>query len=157
MQPTCPSWHDADSNASSSPIQAPKLHDEMFSSPIRQPQIRARADSALNAPRTPGVSVQTPAKGKGKEASAKKVKDEITWESDSDEGGADDVYKQLGMSPPKTIQFAIPPGRLLQTPAKEASKRIVDDLLMTAGGGEYEDTSDSPSVVRPGNNLDDSF
>lgn len=83
-----------------------------------------------------------------------KVKDEITWESDSDED-ADDVYKQLGMSPPKTIQFAIAPGRLLQTPAREASKRIVEDLLMTAGGGDYEE--DSPSMVKPGSILDDSF
>lgn len=83
-----------------------------------------------------------------------RVKDEITWESDSDED-ADDVYKQLGMSPPKTIQFAIPPGRLLQTPAREASKRIVEDLLMTARGGNYEE--DSPSMVKPGSSLDDSF
>ena len=37
------------------------------------------------------------------------------------------------MSPPKTMQFHIPQSRLLQTPAREASKRIVEDLLMSAG------------------------
>lgn len=45
------------------------------------------------------------------------MKDEITWESDSDED-ADGVYKELGMSPPKTIQFSFPQSRLLQTPGK---------------------------------------
>lgn len=142
-----PSWRDMASPNSSSPMQAPQLHHEIFSSPIRQPQIRP------NAPRTPGVSVQTPAKGN---ARGLPMNDEITWESDSDED-ADDVYKQLGMSPPKTIQFAIPPNRLLQTPAREASKRIVEDLLMTAGGGpDYDE--DSPTMVKPMNNLmDDSF
>jgi DASH complex subunit ASK1 len=142
-----PSWRDMASPSSSSPIQAPQLHHEIFSSPIRQPQIRP------NAPRTPGVSVQTPGRGKTRDVS---VTEEISWESDSDED-ADDVYKTLGMSPPKTIQFAIPPNRMLQTPAREASKRIVEDLLMTAGAGHDFD-EDSPSMIKPSNNLlDDSF
>ncbi|KFY39234.1 hypothetical protein V494_04071 [Pseudogymnoascus sp. VKM F-4513 (FW-928)] len=142
-----PSWRDLESPSSSSPIQAPQLHHEIFSSPIRQPQIRPNA-----APRTPGVSVQTPAREKSTKDIG--ITDEITWDSDSED--AEDVYKTLGMSPPKTIQFAIPPNRVLQTPAREASKRIVEDLMMTAGGGEYEE--DSPSMVKPSNNLlDDSF
>jgi DASH complex subunit ASK1 len=94
---------------SSPPVAAPKLHAEIFSSPIRQQYTRPAA-------RTPGVSVQTPARGKSKEhipASAKR--DEISWESDSDED-AEGVYKELGMSPPKTIQFSLPQSRLLQTP-----------------------------------------
>ena len=46
--------------------------------------------------------------------------------------------------------------------AREASKRIVDDLLMTAGGDITESTGgmddeDSPSVVRRQADLDDSF
>jgi DASH complex subunit ASK1 len=89
---------------SSPPVAAPQLRSEIFSSPVRQQYNRA------NAPRTPSVSIHTPAK-----AEAKAKKDEISWESDSDQD-ADDVYKELGMSPPKTIQFAIPPSRLLQTP-----------------------------------------
>ena len=143
-----PSWRDVASPSSSSPIQAPQLHHEIFSSPIRQPQMRPSA-----APRTPGVSVQTPARGRATRDVG--VTDEITWDSDSED--AEDVYKTLGMSPPKTIQFAIPPNRVLQTPAREASKRIVKDLLMTAGAGGY-DEEDSPSMIKPSNNLlDDSF
>jgi DASH complex subunit ASK1 len=51
--------------------------------------------------------------------------------------------------------------RLLTHAAREASKRIVDDLLMTAGG-DFTDTAsgideDSPSVVRRQVDLDDSF
>jgi DASH complex subunit ASK1 len=45
--------------------------------------------------------------------------------------------------------------------AREASKRIVEDLLLTAGGGISDDTGglddDSPSVVRRQVDLDDSF
>lgn len=62
------------------------------------------------------------------------------------------------MSPPKTMQFHVPQSRLLQTPAREASKKIVDDLLLTAGADatdEIEGIDDpsmgdepSPSVVR---------
>jgi DASH complex subunit ASK1 len=61
--------------------------------------------------------VQTPAKGKGREAAKPAKKDEITWESDSDED-AEGVYRELGMSPPKTIQFSLPQSRLLQTPGE---------------------------------------
>ncbi|KAM3085280.1 DASH complex subunit ask1 [Clarireedia jacksonii] len=149
-----PSWRDDNSPLSSPPVAAPQLHADIFSSPIRQPY-------RSNAPRTPGVSVQTPAKGKARDIfakSAKKEKDEITWESDSDED-AEDIYKELGMSPPKTIQFSLPQSRLLQTPAREASKRIVEDLLTTAGAG-FDDTDglgDSPSVVAMRDDFDDSF
>jgi DASH complex subunit ASK1 len=45
--------------------------------------------------------------------------------------------------------------------AREASRRIVDDLLMTAGGDITDSTGgmdeDSPSVVRRQVDLDDSF
>ena len=105
-----PSWRDTTSPLSSPPAAAPQLHSEIFSSPIRQQY------SKPSAPRTPGISVQTPAKGKTKEAIPRpSKKDEISWESDSDED-AEGVYQQLGMSPPKTIQFNLPQSRLLQTP-----------------------------------------
>jgi DASH complex subunit ASK1 len=157
---------------SSPPVAAPQLRSEIFSSPVRQQYSRP------TAPRTPGVSVQIPAKGYVNEAGGRAVRDEITWESDSDQD-ADDVYKELGMSPPKTIQFVLAPSRLLQTPgrnlsrrsvarrtkdktdssiAREASKRIVEDLLMTAGAGHDTDEEDSPSMVKMQDNiLDDSF
>lgn len=106
------SWRDTTSPMSSPPVAAPQLHAEIFSSPIRQQYNRP------NAPRTPGISVQTPAKGKAKETLPKPVKkDEISWESDSDED-AEGVYRELGMSPPKTIQFSLPQSRLLQTPGR---------------------------------------
>jgi DASH complex subunit ASK1 len=69
------------------------------------------------------------------------------------------------MSPPKTMQFHVPQSRLLQTPAREASRKIVEDLLLTAGadatdeiegdGAEWEEPS--PSVVRKGWDVDDTF
>jgi DASH complex subunit ASK1 len=59
-----------------------------------------------------------PSRSKAKEAAAKPPKkDEISWESDSDED-AEGVYRELGMSPPKTIQFSLLQSRLLQTPGK---------------------------------------
>jgi DASH complex subunit ASK1 len=110
-----PSWRDSTSPMSSPPAAAPQLHAEIFSSPIRQQYSKP-------APRTPGISVQTPAKGKEKEPVAKPAKkDEISWESDSDED-AEGVYRELGMSPPKTIQFSLPQSRLLQTPGKHDMK-----------------------------------
>ncbi|KAH6673704.1 DASH complex subunit Ask1-domain-containing protein [Halenospora varia] len=148
-----PSWRDSDSPMSSPPVAAPQLRSEIFSSPIRQ-QYRP------NAPRTPGVSIaaQTPAKSKGTDIFTTNRKDEISWESDSDED-AEGVYKTLGMSPPKTIQFNLPQSRLLQTPAREASKRIVEDLLTTAGAGfdDSDGLGDSPSVVKMRDDFDDSF
>lgn len=165
-----PSWRDSDSPMSSPPVAAPQLRSEIFGSPIRQQYNRPIA------PRTPGISVQTPAKGKGKEAIPNPPlakKDEISWESDSDED-AEGVYREMGMSPPKTIQFNLPQSKLLQTPgmssstlgplyriltflAREASKRIVEDLLTTAGAGFDDSLDDSPSMVRMKDDMDDSF
>ncbi|KAL9126396.1 MAG: hypothetical protein Q9217_004541 [Psora testacea] len=123
---------------SSPAIAAPELHAEIFDSPAR---IR----------RIPGVSVLTPAKrwnegGGRSEIIVKSVaqEKESLWDSDSEgdeAGGAD-------MSPPKTLQFHVPQGRLVRTPAREASKRIVEDLLLTAGGDVTDDFEDSPSVVK---------
>jgi DASH complex subunit ASK1 len=105
-----PTWQDT-TPGSSPPVAAPQLRSEIFSSPVRQKY-------KTNAPRTPGISVQTPGKGKTKDTLSEiPKKDEISWESDSDED-ADDVYQQLGMSPPKTIQFSLPQSKLLQTPGK---------------------------------------
>jgi DASH complex subunit ASK1 len=80
----------------------------------------AAASAARGAPRTPGISVQTPATGRkmkdvygGERSADRGYTEEITWESDSDDAFG-------GMSPPKTIQFALPPSKLLQTPGKTA-------------------------------------
>lgn len=130
-----------DSSPMSSPeIEAPKLNAELFSSPVRGGGI----PSSARKPRTPGVSVLTPAgKGKGgyqpSSINASKQKQPV-WDSDDDDDLPDDEnadpYNRFG-SPPKTMHFHIPQSRLLQTPAKEATKRIVDDLLLNAGGGDF--------------------
>ncbi|KAK1755771.1 hypothetical protein QBC47DRAFT_422900 [Echria macrotheca] len=147
-----PLWED--SPMSSPEMAVPQLRSAAFMSPMRA-AYRAKAGVARGAPRTPGVSVQTPATGRktknvyGSEKDAEAYPDEITWESDDDDFA--------GMSPPKTIQFALPPSKLLQTPAREASKRIVDNILMTAGA-EEDSTEYSPSVVKMNPDLlDDTF
>ena len=89
--------------------QAPQLHAEIFSSPIKNP-------------RTPGVSVLTPAKpnaasnrtalrSKGAGASG-------LWDSDDEDDFDNDGGLPFGQSPPKTMQFHIPQSRLLKTPGK---------------------------------------
>ncbi|KAK7981609.1 Spc97/Spc98 family protein [Apiospora saccharicola] len=163
-----------DSPQSSPEMAAPTLRTNLYSamSPLKGQRGRpaAGAGPSGEAPRTPGVSVQTPAKkrdvfaeyrsgggdstGKGK-GLAKYDNDEITWDSDDEDDG---MFG--GMSPPKTIQFALPPSKLLQTPAREASKRIVEDILLTAGAApEYGSTPEhSPTMVQMNHDiLDDTF
>lgn len=73
------------------------------------PQLRADIFSPMKTPRTPGVSVQTPAKGKTPMSLVRPG----TVFDDSDE----EEY-EIDLSPPKTIQFHIPQSKLLQTPGK---------------------------------------
>lgn len=105
MQAERYAWQD--SPASSPEMAVPKLRSEAFMSPLKSARQR------LGAPRTPGVSVQSPARKKSRDDvfggdTGKKPKYEIDWESDSDD--------PVAMSPPKTIQFALPPSKLMQTP-----------------------------------------
>ena len=121
---------------SSPAVPAPQLHSEIFDTPARKSRI-------------PGVSVLTPARGRKPSAAEGGLtgKQQQTWDSDSDD---DEDGMGVGMSPPKTMQFHVPQPRLLRTPAREASKRIVEDLLLTAGGNVTDDLEeeDSPSVVQ---------
>lgn len=76
------------------------------------PQLRADIFSPAKTPRTPGVSVQTPAKSRvpmSINRSERTEIDDIFDDSDEEEGG---------FSPPKTIQFHIPQSKLLQTPGR---------------------------------------
>lgn len=118
-----PAWQEDDSPMSSPEMAIPTLRSAAFMSPVKiLGGGRARPVAASGAPRTPGVSVQTPATaGKTKDVYADRSEesrgrqgDEITWDSDED-----DIYG--GMSPPKTIHFALPPSKLLQTPGKLSS------------------------------------
>lgn len=120
---------------SSPAVPAPQLHSEIFDTPARKSRI-------------PGVSVLTPARGRNNSAaeSGRKGRQQHVWDSDSDEDEGD---MGIGMSPPKTMQFHVPQPRLLRTPAREASKRIVEHLLLTAGGNVTDlEEEDSPSVVQ---------
>ena len=111
-----PAWQD--SPMSSPEMAVPQLRSAAFMSPVRAAYrgkaAATAAAAARGAPRTPGLSVQTPATGRKTKdvfgsVGGKAYEDEITWESDSDDEFG-------GMSPPKTIQFALPPSKLLQTP-----------------------------------------
>ncbi|QGA15325.1 hypothetical protein EYB26_002982 [Talaromyces marneffei] len=170
-----------DSPLSSPELEAPKLRSELFaysrggqSTPgtgrkaRRSPQKRERT-----TPR-PGVSVLTPAKPRLSLVGSKKTTTG-GWESDDEDFDAydpEDTAAALGFSPPKTMQFHIPQSRLMKTPAKEASKRIVSDLLATAGGtgttsddmtedfynryrAGVDEDEHSPTVVRSGGRLED--
>ena len=120
---------------SSPAVPAPQLHSEIFDTPARRTRV-------------PGVSVLTPATRRKHSAaeSGKRGKQQQIWDSDSDDDEGD---MGAGMSPPKTMQFHVPQPRLLRTPAREASKRIVEDLLLTAGGNVTDDLEeDSPSVIQ---------
>ncbi|KAK0643493.1 DASH complex subunit Ask1-domain-containing protein [Cercophora newfieldiana] len=148
-----PIWQD--SPMSSPEMAVPQLRSAAFMSPVRA-AYKGKIAAARGAPRTPGVSVQTPATARktkdvygGGRCEERRYTEEITWESDSDDFA--------GMSPPKTIQFALPPSKLLQTPAREASRRIVDNILHTAGV-EEESEEYSPTMVKMNPNiLDDTF
>ncbi|KAI0404590.1 DASH complex subunit Ask1-domain-containing protein [Xylaria palmicola] len=154
----------AESPMSSPEMAVPKLRSDLYMSPLR-----TRRRSKGEPPRTPGVSVQTPATARkrdifaevrsqdhGNEKGKGRALDEITWESDEDDLETDSVFG--GMSPPKTIQFALPPSKLMQTPAREASRRIVDDILITAGAAPEESLEYSPTMVKMNHDiLDDTF
>lgn len=74
---------------------------------------------------------------------------------DWDEEDSDDLILPRGYSPPVTIQFSLLPSKLLATPAREASRRIVKDILMTAGAADESGATDSsPPIVR--RRIDDS-
>ncbi|KAG5996053.1 hypothetical protein E4U52_007373 [Claviceps spartinae] len=181
-----PSWQDDDSFMSSPELAPPTLRSEIFMSPHKL-MARQRLAAASQGPRTPGVSVQTPMRnytkprdifsstthsraagagtvepssaGKPEGAatgSRGRQKYEIDWDSDG-EGEDDDDDLYAGFSPPKTIQFALPPSKLLQTPAREASRRIVDDIL-TDAGAEVGSSEYSPTMVKMSTGiLNDSF
>lgn len=172
-------YRDSTSPDSSPPVPAPELHAEIFDTPARRgrtPGISVLTPTAKNmntkdefrsaAQRTPRADTIEKGTARG------------VWDSDSDDDDGDGGYPE-GMSPPKTMQFHIPQSKLLRTPgecaplgveliltarlltpfdlaAREASKRIVEDLLLTAGGNVTDDLDeDSPSVIKRGGMLEE--
>lgn len=172
-----------DSSPFSPAIEAPRLRAEIFGTPGDKKR-KDRSAPTPRGPRTPGISVQghtsksgfTP--GHDHLGTARKTlftaatdphdvgagrqeeRDNVDWRLDSDSD--EDSAPFGGMSPPKTIQFNLPQNKLLQTPAKEASKRIVEDLLSTAGADSVTDETSQPEIgAAPiprvgGQNFDDS-
>lgn len=80
------------------------------------PQLRADIFSPMKTPRTPGMSVQTPAKGRHAMSVGR-----------TDGGVFDDSEEEyeLDFSPPKTIQFHIPQSKLLQTPGMRVIRAAI--------------------------------
>lgn len=152
----------------SSPLAPPELHTEVFDSPVRR-----ELTQQLNKPRTPGLSVLTPRHDKNL---ALKPSNAGVWDDSDDDLIDEQTGLPFGASPPKTMQFHVPQSRLMKTPAKEASKQIVDNILASAGlprGANGEDLSEdidleldrdyeddaydesSPSVIRKADVLND--
>lgn len=159
-----------DSPGSSPEISAPQLRSDLFS-PAPTQKHRPQQPQYQPEPPTPGISVLTPAKPNARTTSTGRPLSNppsastrgshlfaANYSSDEDEDS-------FVMSPPKTMQFHVPQSRLLQTPAREASRKIVEDLLLTAGAdatdeieeGGYHLEEPSPSVVRKGWDEDDTF
>lgn len=84
------------------------------------PQLRADIFSPAKTPRTPGISVQTPGKGK-QPMSINRTTGTVFDDSDEE--------YELDYSPPKTIQFHIPQSKLLQTPG---TCLVYFSLILTA-------------------------
>lgn len=159
-----------DSALDSSPLAPPELHAEFLNSPVRR-----ELTQTLRQQKTPGNSALTPAQGR--DAGGRAQLD--VWDSDEEDDNLNEATGMpYGMSPPKTMQFRPPPSRLLRTPAREASKQIVDSILASAGlnrnvddGGGSDDFDidldldydeqdmdmNSPSVVRKAPLEDDTF
>lgn len=104
--------YNLDPSPMSSPeLEAPKLHSEIFSSPVAPMSAkRPRRPSKPCSPK-PGISVLTPAKSKTK------THRQSLWDSDEDfDDDHVDPTAFFGQSPPKTMQFHVPQNKLLKTP-----------------------------------------
>lgn len=108
-----------ESPMSSPEPEAPQLHSEIFSSPIKgvnatpgTSRKRRTSSNRLRGTPKPGMSVLTPAKKTDGHRSV--------WDSDDDLDDDD----EFGGSPPKTMQFHIPQSRLMKTPG-ECPRRMI--------------------------------
>lgn len=119
-------------------------------------------DSPVRGPPRPNMGPKTPTTtrhnyGAGPSGTAGGAKGAASkYDMDDwDEEDSDDLIMPRGYSPPVTIQFSLLPSKLLATPAREASRRIVKDILRTAGAADESGATDSsPPMVR--RRIDDS-
>lgn len=77
---------------------------------------------------------RTPARGGGKGGKGKSTMAYLPSSDDTlgDSSSDDSLAWPPGMSPPVTMRLSVPRSRFARTPAKEAAKILMDDLLRTA-------------------------
>ncbi|KAI5814207.1 DASH complex subunit Ask1-domain-containing protein [Pyronema omphalodes] len=129
-----------DSSPLSSPIQYPEFQTQVLNTPGPGPS-HARTPARLlltrdwgftgGPPGTGTIKSKTPAKNTAGTTGGTKYGGYDFGDSDDD-----DIFLPPGFSPPKTMQFSIPASKLIATPAREASRRIVKDILQTAGADD---------------------
>ena len=151
---------DDDDDLLSSPPDSPappELQTQFLDSPIPRSSRAANVSSTITSatassrrfqagdnPRTP--SRHNPSRPKPPvphPVSAKKMGFGSGVGFDEDDDEDDDLMFLPGFSPPVTIQFSLPQRAILATPARVASKRLVRDILRTAGADESGSTEAS--------------
>ncbi|EWC43481.1 hypothetical protein DRE_07560 [Drechslerella stenobrocha 248] len=153
----------ADSSPMSSPpppqittVFSPVNPARRFNIKPREKPEPTRAISAAPTGKDPKTPVTTRKRWETLDPKTMTAKDLLLDDDDDDD---DDDFDKLGFSPPVTMQFTLPPSRLMQTPAKQASKMLVNDIMRSAGfragfaGGDDTQTTvdqslqDSPSML----------
>jgi DASH complex subunit ASK1 len=134
-RPNQPNFNVDDDSPLSSPIQYPEFQTQVLNTPG---PAHARTPARLMMTRDWGFTGGPPGTVKAK-TPAKNTYGGYDF-GDSDD---DDIFLPPGFSPPKTMQFSIPASKLIATPAREASRRIVKDILQTAGADDTMTTTDT--------------
>ncbi|EPS45341.1 hypothetical protein H072_691 [Dactylellina haptotyla CBS 200.50] len=161
-----PSFQDSSPMSSPPPPQITTVFSPVNT--IRRFNIQPR--TKIDAPQTARRDPKTPVTAKKRwdtlDPKTMTAKDLLLDDEFDDDD--DDDFKKLGFSPPVTMQFTLPPSRLMQTPAKQASKMLVNDIMRSAGfragfaGGDDTQTTmensidDSPTSFVPKPALYDS-
>jgi DASH complex subunit ASK1 len=146
--------------------EEPQLRAEIFSSPVRAAPRGPAPGTSVLTPRRRGAverrreerrrssrgllalddddddddDEEQATRGRAGQHTARSV---LGWASDGD----DDSEGLPEMSPPKTMRFDFGGRAVIQTPAREASRRIVHDLVYEAGGDMDEEDGFSPSII----------
>ncbi|CDR99345.1 hypothetical protein [Sporisorium scitamineum] len=135
-------------------IQATPRSSQSKSNPFAPPSVRMW-DGIVDLRKTPLTSKIKGSKSSSKTATSSKggaskhhgVEDDAEWDSDSSD--KDSLEWPAGMSPPVTMQFSVPQSRYAQTPAKEAARMMVDDLLRSVGASSPAPRVWPKSASRP--------
>lgn len=118
-------------------LNNPSKYNSLTSTPLQEPQYAHKM-------------LQSPSWG-SKKIEIKKSSNENTLTTTTSDSivlpSLDSEYDFAGISPPVTIQFSVAPSKLLKTPAKEAAKLIVDELVSCL----------SPDITTPSNSNKDGF